>query len=370
MDWSKGYRATYYMAIVDPLTWRDIETIRITGGSVKREPSGLRESADIDCMGFSGEHWVRIYLDARQDGSDAHEALFTGLATTPTADHKGTYAETAVECYSVLKPCDDILLERGWYAPAGRSGGDAIAELLSVTPAPVEVTENAPMLTNYIIAEDGETNLSMIDRILTAMNWRIRITGAGTIQVVPADGEAVAVFNPLSNDVIEPEINIEADWFSSPNVFMAICDDLMAIAKDESDGPLSISGRGREIWQAETSADLTDGESIGEYARRMLKEAQTIAKTASYQRRYVPDLLPGDVVDMQISSAGLIGMYRVEGQSITLGYNARTSETVSAYLDATEVAEVERRIDLLRLTTNDGICFIDTAGNELIAFQA
>ena len=230
-------------------------------------------------------------------------------------------------------------MERGWYAPAGRSGGEIITELLSVTPAPVEVAENAPTLTNYIIAEDGETNLSMIDRILTAMNWRIRITGAGTIQVVPADGEAVVVFNPRSKDVIEPEINIAADWFSSPNVFMAICDDLMAIAKDESDGPLSISGRGREIWRAETSADLTSGESIGDYARRMLKEAQTIAKTASYQRRYVPDLLPGDMVDMQIASAGLIGKYRVEGQSITLGYNARTSETVSEYKPERETVE-------------------------------
>ena len=329
MDWRKGYRATYYMAVVDPSTWRDIETIRITGGSVKREPSGLRESADIDCMGFSGEHWVRVYLDARQDGSDAHEALFTGLATTPTSDHKGTYAETAVECYSVLKPCEDVLLERGWYAPAGRSGGEVVAELLSVTPAPVEVAENAPALTNYIIAEDGETNLSMIDRILTAMNWRIRITGNGTIQVVPKPIETSIAFNPIGFDVVEPEIDIERDWFSAPNVFMAVSDDLTAIAKDESDGPLSISGRGREIWMADTGADLSDGESIGEYALRMLKESQTVTRTASYSRRYIPDLLPGDLVDMQIADVGMVGAYRIESQTVELGYGARTSETAA-----------------------------------------
>ena len=50
MDWSKGYSATYYAKRVDPATWRDLETIKLTGGSIKREPSGLRESADIECV--------------------------------------------------------------------------------------------------------------------------------------------------------------------------------------------------------------------------------------------------------------------------------------------------------------------------------
>lgn len=329
MDWSKGYTSSYYMTLVDVATWRDIDTIKITGGSIKRELSGLRDSADIDCMGFVGEHWVRVYMDTKQDGASAHEALFTGLATTPKASVKGTYAEVAVECYSVLKPCEDILLERGWYAAAGRSGGEIIRELLSVTPAPVEIADNAPALMEYIIAEDGETNLSMIDRILQSINWRIRITGDGTIQVVPKPIVTSIAFNPISFDVVEPEIDIERDWFSAPNVFMAVSDDLTAIAKDETGGPLSISGRGREIWKADTGADLSSDESIGEYAMRMLKESQTVTRTASYARRYIPDLLPGDLVDMQIADVGMVGAYRIESQTVELGYGAKTSETAA-----------------------------------------
>ena len=52
MDWGKGYSATYYLTQVDPVTWRDIARIEITGGSINREKTGLIESADIDCTGY------------------------------------------------------------------------------------------------------------------------------------------------------------------------------------------------------------------------------------------------------------------------------------------------------------------------------
>ena len=47
MDWSKGFSAEYYMAIVDPSTWRDVERVEITGGSVTRTASGLLQSIQV-----------------------------------------------------------------------------------------------------------------------------------------------------------------------------------------------------------------------------------------------------------------------------------------------------------------------------------
>lgn len=330
MDWSKGYRASYYMARIDPVTWRDIERIEITGGSLKREPSGLRESADIKCIGqeVAVEMWMRVYMEVRQNGASDRVALFTGLASTPDSDIRGTYAETTLECYSVLKPADDILLQRGWYAQAGRSGGEIIGQLLSVTAAPVVVAENSPALSDNIIAEDGETNLTMVQRVLTAINWRIKISGDGTVNVIPQASEATAIFDPLDNDIVEPEIKVTADWYACPNVFMAVADDLTGIARDDSDGPLSVKGRGREIWAYEAGVDLSESESIGDYAMRRLKEAQTAQRAASYARRYVPGIVPGDLVILHYPAQDLTGVYRVESQSIDLGYNARTSEDV------------------------------------------
>ena len=331
MDWSKGYSAAYYMALVDSATWRDVGRIEITGGSIKREPSGLRESADIDCRTLDGEHWVRVYLDVEQGGSQAHEALFTGLATSPELGANGNHLSTGVECYSVLKPCDDKMLPRGWYASAGVDSGIIIKSLLSVTPAPVEIADGAPQLKAYIVAEDGETNLTMLDKVLTAIDWRIRISGSGVIRILPKTLTPLAMFDPATNDVIEPSLSIKRDWFECPNVFMAIADDLTAIVKDESDGPLSIKSRGREIWQAESGAELAASESIGIYAKRRLKELQTVAKTVNYDRRYIPDLMPDDYINLNIQfpEYSAVGLYRIKSQTVSLGHNAKTSETVS-----------------------------------------
>jgi hypothetical protein len=332
MEWSKGYRATYYMAQVDPATWRNIGVIRITGGSIKRELTGLRESADVDCTKYEDgvEKWVRIYMDVTQDGDDRHIAMFTGVASSPKRNTDGMIIRKPVACYSVLKPADDIILQRGWYAPAGISGGDTIKRLLAVTPAPVIVDEGAPALKSAIIAEDNETNLSMVERILTAINWRIKIAGDGTIRVCPQGATPIVTLDPVYNDVIETEISVTEDWYACPNVYMAVSGDMTGIARDDSpDSPLSTINRGREVWKVDTSAKLAANESVAEYALRQLKEAQKVKKIASYTRRYLPDVIPGDMITLHYPEQGLDGQFSVISQSISLGHNASTSEQVS-----------------------------------------
>lgn len=330
MDWSKGYSATYYMEIVDPPTWRDIETIQITGGSISRENEGLQHSASIECVDYSGaEKWVRVYLDTHQNGASGHEALFTGLATSPEYTINHRRKNNTLECYSVLKPAEDIILQRGYYIPAGTNGATAVKKLLSVTPAPVTIEGEAPLLSSSIIAEDGETNLSMCEKILTAINWRLRIDGRGEITITAQAEEANISFDPLENDVVETEIEVSYDWFEVPNVFQAIEDDMTSIARDDNpDSPLSTISRGREIWMQESGCDLAENESIADYAQRRLTEEQRVAEVVSYDRRYIPDLFPGDLVILRYPEQGIDGQYYVTSQDIELGYGARTSEEV------------------------------------------
>ena len=68
MDWSKGLSASYKAYIVDPITWKDKEEIRIISGSISKTESDLRESADITVSNYEqdGEKWIRVYFDARQ----------------------------------------------------------------------------------------------------------------------------------------------------------------------------------------------------------------------------------------------------------------------------------------------------------------
>ena len=331
MDWSKGFSAAYTMQTVDPAPWRDTGVIQITGGTIKRELTGKRESADVDCKGIEigVERWVRIYLETQQDGASARTALFTGLATSPADEYEGNARSNTLSCYSVLKPCEDVALPLGWYAPQNANGAEVIRQLLSVTPAPVFVESDAPRLSDHIIAESNENHLTMIDKILTAIDWRIQIDGDGTIHVEPKPLEAVASFDPLENDMIETKVKVSADLYSCPNVYRATSGDVTGIARDEDpDSPLSIQNRGREVWKSESGVNLASNESIAQYARRMLKQAQQVKRAASYTRRYMPNVRPSDLIRMGYPAQGLTGVYVVQSQTVALEYGAATDEQI------------------------------------------
>ena len=335
MDWSKGYTATFYASFVDPVTWRDIERFEIVGGSISHSDSDLRESCDLDCINYdqSQERWVRVWMDTKQEGSSAHVALFTGLATSPDREIDGTLVSTPVELYSVLKPAADVYVQRGYYAPIGVRGADIVLQLLDVIPAPIEAEEYSPRLQSAIISEDGETRLTMALKILEAINWRLVISGAGEIRILPKSTEPVAVFGSLENDMLEPQVSINYDWFSCPNVFRAIAEGISAVARDEDpDSPLSIPARGREIWMEESDCELMAGETIAEYAQRRLKEEQAINTTMSYDRRFHPEVNIGDLVEIHYPRQGIEGIYEVTDQSIEIGIGVKTSEEVKAYV--------------------------------------
>lgn len=330
MDWNKGFSASYYGTYVDPVTWRDTGRFEITGGGVSRTKTDKMESADVDCTAYPiGEHWIRLHLIARQNDSSSHDALFTGLACSPEDAFDGNRKNKAVQAYSVLKPAEDVLLERGWYAPAGADAALLIVNLLSVTPAPKRIEGASPKLKQAIIAEDGETRLSMTHKILEAIGWRIRISGYGEIVVCQKATDSLTTFDPLYADAIEPKVTVKNDWYSCPNVFRAVCDDLTAIAKDESDSSmLSVQNRGREIWMEDNSVSLGDSESIADYAMRRLREEQQQYTTVSYDRRYIPGVTASDLITLNYPAQGVTGTYEIQSQTIELSYGARTSEEV------------------------------------------
>lgn len=332
MNWANGYSATCYLTVVDPVTWRDTGKIEITGGTIKRTASELIEAADISCVDYdqTRERWIRVWMDTRQQGSADHVALFTGLATSPDRDIDGRYVMNAVQCYSVLKPAQDILLPLGWYAPAGANGASLVSALLSVGSAPIVVDGISPNLTEHIIAEENETNLSMVQAILKAINWRIRIDGDGTIRITPKAEDISASFDHEENDMVETKLKVTYDWFSCPNVFRAISDDMTAVIRDEDpDSSLSTVVRGREIWKQDTSCKLNDNEGIGAYAKRRLEELQQASRKVSYDRRYHPDVTIGDRVRMHYPAQKISGYFEVISQTIDISKNGRTSEEVN-----------------------------------------
>lgn len=331
MNWGHGFTVAYHACLVDPVTWEDMETINITSGSVSRTSTGLRQSAEIGCIDYEHgtDKWLRIWMDARQDGAAEHIALFTGLTSSPERQIDGTLSEMTVQCYSVLKPAQDVLLPRGWFAPKGCIGAEIIAQLLSVGPAPIIVEPGSPRLSEYIIAENGETNLSMAEKILDAIGWRLRIEGDGTITICPKAETESAEFSALRYDQIEPKVKVKEDWFNCPNIFRAVSEEDTYTAYDnDPESILSTESRGREVWKEETSVKLNDGESLASYAHRRLRELQAISTEISYNRSYDPDVLVADRIRLHYPAQNLSGIFVVISQSITLDACATTAEEV------------------------------------------
>lgn len=331
MDWRKGFSSRYYISILDRNTWRDLQQVEITGGTIKREDSDLRESADVDCINYNKttEQIIRVWLDAKQNGDSNHIPLFTGIATSPERNIEGNLITNTLQCYSILKIVQDMLLPRGWYAPSGINGGELIRDLLSVLPVDISIAENSPGLKSAIVSESNENRLSMTDKILNSMNWRMKLDGYGNIRIEPYNRESIITFDALSNDVLEPSLNINYDWYSIPNVYRAVLDDSYSVARDDDpDSPLSTVSRGREIWYEDSSVYLQDKETLAEYANRMLKQSQQVATTVSYTRRFNPNVNVSDVIRLGYNAQKINGKYLVTSQTITLGYSAKTSEEV------------------------------------------
>ncbi len=332
MDWSKGLSASYNAYIVDPITWRDTDEIQIINGTISKSEDDLRESADISVLNYESdtEQWIRIYLNARQLHDSARCPIFTGLISSPTKDIDGNIQTNNLNCYSVLKPASDILLPKGYYVPYGTDVAYILRSLLSIIRGtPIDTEGVSRTLSQTIIAESNETHLSMANKILYFMGLRMYISGDGSIVVSETDLNPVTYFDANEFDSLETKLNIENNWFYCPNVFRAIEGDFSAIAiDDDPDSPLSTVNRGREIWMEETNCNFDIGESLAQYAERRLKEEQQVLITASYTRRFDPDVNVSDVITLMYPGQGLAGNYYVTSQNISLGYSPSVSEVV------------------------------------------
>lgn len=268
-------------------------------------------------------------MDVKQGGASEHVPLFTGLVSVPEDNIEGTLVTVALECYSVLKPAEDNHLPIGWYASKRAAAGDVIKRLLEVTPAPVHIADNSPRLTEHIIAEEGETNLSMVEAILESIGWRMFIDGDGTIHVEPEEESPVKTFGVLESDMLAPKVTRKKDFFDCPNVFRVTSNDQHAVAVDnDPESPFSTVNRGREIWKEESGAKVGDGESLAMYATRRLREEQSIGETISYERAYDPGINVSDCIVLVYPEQRLIGKYKVESQKIDLDHCSTTSEEV------------------------------------------
>lgn len=317
---------TFYAAEVDPVSWTDGYRWEVIDGNVNRTPSGIRQTAELDCRNFptGREMWIRIYMDTDK----THDALFTGVCSSPKRDIDGHIVKDHLECLSVLQPSEDLKLPRGWYLPKGANAGSAIKKLLKGVK--LVIADGIPNLTDYIVAEDNESHLSMVDAILKMIGWRMSIDGYGVVKVEPQAVTPSVIFSKDSRDVLQETFSISRDWFECPNVVKVTSGNGVAEARDDDpDSELSTVSRGREIMLTENDVTLGSDEGLYQYAKRRLAEEQKTAEKAQYTRKFVSGLNVSDIVGLNYKS--ITGDYVITKQKISLTFDGDTSEEVERF---------------------------------------
>jgi len=79
----------------------------------------------------------------------------------------------------------------------------------------------------------------------------------------------------------------------------------------------------------ESDCNLSEGETIAEYAKRRLKEEQSSEMLVKYKRRFVPDIEPTDIIELYYPELDINGTFEIKSQTITIGYGATVAEEVT-----------------------------------------
>lgn len=325
MDWTNGMTSSYYVMDVDPTSWLDTNRREILSGEIDRTPDGLQTSASLE-MSEVPSSWIRIYMVAEQDGVE-RVPLFTGLATSPERELDGQRQKRKVTCYSVLTPASKKTLDRGYYIPANVDAPRAVKKLLDCTPAPIKIADaDHPKLLEAVIAEDNETALSMACKVLDGIGWTYMVNGEGVIELSPKSQEVKYTID-ADHDILGLQVTDSKDVFDVPNILRCTYGDMVAEARDDDpESELSTISRGFEVWEMESEVILGDNESLQSYTRKRLKELQTPARTISYNRRFIPELFPGDIIRINYPAEGLDGFFKITSQSFELTHGSEVAE--------------------------------------------
>lgn len=331
IDWTRGYSSEIRLFAVNRDTWSDDHEIGgVLSVGVSRDfNSDLVETGTLELDGDApaSNTWVRVYMTAVQDGRERIPVATLVAVGSDTATEKGA-ATVSTRLKSVLLPAAESMLRRGAFAPEGADGAQYAADLLrECLYAPVEVEGNGFTIDRSYTFDLDSSYLSAARTLLDAGNYRIRISGDGTVTVAPKATEPSLLLDRAGAGLLVPGVNESFDASDVPNRYTVVDDDSSATASNEDDGDSSYRSRGWWKDEVDTSPTLVDNETLASYAQRRLAEMRTLTREFSYTREFVPDVTAGDMVRASIPANGLDGDLVVLRQNLGFSHGITVSET-------------------------------------------
>lgn len=336
MDWTKSYSASWRVFKVNETTWADseliggVDSINITrscsGDCPRLESGSMTVTADDFEQGY-----YRIVMYATQGVETERVDVATLLCESNKSTHDYGASQHSVSCNSVLYPAYTERVLDGAYIAAGANVAEFAADMLrKCIKAPV-VVDGGFRIADFYWFEFGVRILDAVWESLNLGGFVMQIDGRGTVHIMPRPTEAALSLDGANVSLLSTKVQSELNTADVPNRYIAKSDLTVAIAVNDSpDSPVSTVSRGYYYDEIDDSPAQVDGETLSMYALRRLSEMSTaVTAVRSYQREYMPDVYPFDLVTGTLDTIGITGNMRVMNQTLNCAAGITVSEQLA-----------------------------------------
>ena len=341
-DWLSSMTQTFEYYMVDPNTWKDSKLIdNVISCTINRDAEAeTLGSATIDIAESLGECYIRVYLITIQNGVKEKYPLGTYLVQTPSSSFDGKIRDVSMDTYTPLLELKEGMPPIGYSVAKKENVMDMVYRLTREHARAPVITPNCTKKLFYdFVANTDDTWLSFLIDLMANAKYKFSLDEMGRILFAPdqdtASLQPVWTYTDDNSSILYPDLTMDHDLYGIPNVVEVIYSSgneqyYAKVENNDSNSPISIANRGREILYRETNpsiiGDPTDNQ-INQYAEKLLRDLSTLEYRVSYSHGYCPVRI-GDCVRLNYSRAGLKNVKaKVVSQTITCEPGCPVSET-------------------------------------------
>lgn len=373
INWAASLRLSWRLVEIDPSMWEPGEEVGgAVSASIMRDAGGaLLESGSVTVEVQPdyqpAEFWGRLEVIAEQGGITERWPVATMLMTPGDMTVSRGRKLVPYDCSSVLKAAADTVLPTGYSVPAGGDGAKAAADILAaVLPCPV-YRMGAFALDEAIVLSRGTSRLDAARMLVDAAGWCIQVDAGGGVTIREVPSAPSIVLDSATASLLCTQVNVGGTSYDVPTAYIAV--DGLQTARAEVPAA-------RQVEVYDDAPKRVNGETLQDYADRMLSELRAQSVSRSYKRAWVPGVTVFDMVEGNLPEAGLDGRMHITSQRFSLGGEFVVDETVSASAKGRAAggiaSEIEKMLDaggseskhmatVLR-TDNDGTVWVSIPG--------
>lgn len=340
-DWSKSMQQTFEYYLVDPNTWRDIKLIdNVKSCTIKRDSEAeTLGSATFDVTETVGECYLRVYLITIQNGLKEKHPLGTFLVQTPSSSFNGKIREVSMDAYTPLLELKENPPPIGYSLLKNENIMSTVYRLCREhARAPVIETSCDTTLYYDFVANTEDTWLTFLSDLMSNAKYSFDLDEMGRILFAPKQEptslQPVWTYTDDNSSILYPDLSMDHDLYGIPNVVEVVYSNgndsyYATVRNEDTNSPISIQNRGREIVHRVTDPDLVGNptkKEIHEYAERLLRELSSLEYTLTYSHGYCP-VRVGDCIRLNYVKAGLTDIKaKVISQSIQCKSGCQVTE--------------------------------------------